>query len=320
VGLGRPCYRQATPEEIAAIEDRTFKGSYRRAADDIRVGCTPPGSEKARFKTSDRLSFLEWLEDTYGAAVVSPGEKPDIANDAKYGYARVDGDGNVLQVIRRTNPNSRWDGWALGGRWPDMLVVKMNAPHERGRSLGRARSEPDPELEEDGRIACDAAPAGQIDWEYMHLLERRKAERTWDADQERLREQERKLLADGQTWESLMAADSSDVRDRFEGACRAYGLTPDVDVYRRWRLSCTGFFWILGVNLMKCPTKEKLVAAQEVPVTYAVVKDGEWHTKSAGGLFDQDADAACRDWQERFQELLEDVPPDWMIAVVDCHY
>lgn len=43
--------------------------------------------------------------------------------DCKYGYARLDKDGEVCKVVKRTNPNAKWDWWVVGGRWSGMLLT-----------------------------------------------------------------------------------------------------------------------------------------------------------------------------------------------------
>lgn len=45
----------------------------------------------------------------------------------------VDDNGEVLRVVRRTNPNSKWDWYSLGGRWDGFLRTK------NGKNVNHAR-------------------------------------------------------------------------------------------------------------------------------------------------------------------------------------
>lgn len=56
--------------------------------------------------------------------VVGENEEPDLEGSCKYGYARIDSNGEVIKVIRRTNPNAKWDWWQVGGRFNWQLETK----------------------------------------------------------------------------------------------------------------------------------------------------------------------------------------------------
>lgn len=304
------CYRPATPEEATMISDpsSTTRFGYRVRDGEPRVYELPAGSSMCSVKTSDRISFLEWLEDLGAGQVVQPGERPDFDQAACYGYVRVDRDGNVLRVVERGNPNAHWDWWTLGGRWSGWLRVKANSECHVGSGTV--------EDDENGMPRCDAARAADIHWEYMHKQARRKAEEYWDAQFAKAEELERTLLSGGKTWAELLLEEPAERRQLFENGCRLCRVEPTVETFRRWTLS-GGVF---GIDLLSYPTRDRYVAAHEVPTLAAVVKNGEWHAKPEGSQYLAPDSDACRAWQERFQELLEDVPPDWMIAVVDCHY
>ena len=45
------------------------------------------------------------------------GIKEKGGEEDKWGYYEKDKKGNIIKVINRTNPNSKWDYYRLGGRW-----------------------------------------------------------------------------------------------------------------------------------------------------------------------------------------------------------
>lgn len=66
-------------------------------------------------------TFAQYLADD-GTEPIAFGVSPDLSNTHKYGYAQLDQNGEVAKVIRRTNPNKKWDYWTIGGRWSGLLA------------------------------------------------------------------------------------------------------------------------------------------------------------------------------------------------------
>ena len=59
---------------------------------------------------------------------------------------------------------------------------------------------------------------------------------------------------------------------------------------------------------------------KKFPTTYAVLKDGNWYEKGEMGWWgittDEKEDS---EWNQEFQKLIEDLPDDTLLTVVDCH-
>lgn len=54
--------------------------------------------------------------------------------------------------------------------------------------------------------------------------------------------------------------------------------------------------------------------------TYAVLKDGEWYERGEMGWFGMSSNELSEDeWDEKFKTLIEELSPDTLITVVDCH-
>lgn len=145
------CYRDPTPEEKEAIGFGGSMGwckgfSYRSQDWGDGQGYRPKVHEVPAHMTEveknmkDYMTFREFAEDYYSYEVLPEGvdsymslddlelqpeyEDPNVVgdfdyNDFKYGYITRDD-----RVIRRTNPNAKWDWYVIGGRWDGVLVQK----------------------------------------------------------------------------------------------------------------------------------------------------------------------------------------------------
>lgn len=150
-------YRAPTPEETAKIGPIAGTGAgngiswtskdwgdgrgYR-----TKVHYVPDGYEDLRVAVAERESFTEWAAGYYGRPLLRFGEEP--GDDHKYGYILVNEDGDVVRIVKRTNPNAKWDWWSVGGRFSNRLVG-------------------------DGR-KCDHAQFGSIDLDDMRRAERER--------------------------------------------------------------------------------------------------------------------------------------------------
>lgn len=94
---------------------------------------SPEGFTEVKVPQKEEQTFAEFVEDYYGRAVVPHGEEPDLEDEHKYGYCTVDADGQVIAVVRRTNPRKKWDWWTVGGRYSDRLLLKTGEPADSAR-------------------------------------------------------------------------------------------------------------------------------------------------------------------------------------------
>jgi hypothetical protein len=146
-------FRKATPEEIALInedmdrKDINFRYSHfdpkTRQITEADVQYVPEGYEKIVTWEKDEKSFKEYIEYWDDKEPLLPGEEPDIEGEHQGGWFRVDEKGEVIEYIRRTNPNSWWDWWVVGGRFSERL---------RSKSLN---------------AYVNSAQKSDIDWDYM---------------------------------------------------------------------------------------------------------------------------------------------------------
>lgn len=73
------------------------------------------------------------------------------------------------------NSNDRWDWYEIGGKWAGYLILK---PDVDRWSIELVYD--DYTVGEDGRVRVSAAYMNEIDWDYMRLMYRRRAEEEWE--------------------------------------------------------------------------------------------------------------------------------------------
>jgi len=217
----------------------------------------------------------------------------------KYGYAVVK-DGKLIKAIDRTNPNKKWDWWQVGGRWSGMYKLKAGASGALGR-----RSFLDKGPDERAGHA-DIMRKGDIDFEAMRNKAGQEAAAAWD---------KASAAAAGETWESWES-----VRDRlkpnYDAAREVYHGQPALARVK------TAFDnpWD-SVDEYLIP-REAYIARQRdrAITTFAVLKDGQWFERGEMGWWAcVTGDIGQDAWNRKFNELVDDLPDDTVLTLVDCH-
>lgn len=264
-----------------------------------KVHIIPEGAEQVEVPFE---SFTAWVgPDWHGTALVPHGEQPDLTGEHKYGYALLDEAGEVVRVIRRTNPNSKWDWYEIGGRWSGFLKLKDGAAGALGRKgvMGSCAN--------DGPGRADQALKGAIDFEGMRNEAAIEAAANWD----KVAEATGGLL--WTSWDQVRAVH----KDNIDAARDAY----HAQATKKRAVKALGDGFFVDVDQYLTPRDQFIQQARDrATVLYAVVKDGQWIAKGEMGWFgmssgDEDQDA----WNRKVNELLDSLPDDTPITVVDCH-
>jgi hypothetical protein len=256
-------------------------------------------------------SIAEWAADYYGWKVVPFGEQPDRDGEHKYGFILLDEAGNIKQAVDRTNPNKEWDWWVIGGRYNGRLFAKPGTEAIKGQGgLMTPVSE----------TGADIVRRGDLDFAAMQE-KRRQERRDWIAEIKgklpgmSIAEIEAGIHADRELHEIWMTLD----HPRPRGA-----------EYRIWQASM-GEMGELVAKVSPGWTFERpsLKAGQSiadwidaVPAisAWAVLKDGEWTEKGSMGWWGTTSNEKDDDeWQSAVSKLVDELPDDHWIAVVDCH-
>lgn len=295
-------YRDPTPEEVREHNLNHAYGSMWSAA--IHYRSTDWGDGRGyRAKVWDPKSFgatsrevpcvdcmtlAEYVEYSIGEQdIVGPGEEPNLEGSGKYGYVRVDAEGEVVQIVKRTNPNDRWDWWTIGGRWRGFFPAKPDG-HKRDQLRV-------------SQVDFDAARDNAED-EAVALFSR------WE-----------RLVAEhgrAKSWGECLADHPGDI----DAARDAYNSQPLVRVVKTdegmgFRMGC----WVtdLGYDREAYVTKQRNAAL----VPYAIVYKGKWTARGEPGWWvASSVDTVSEaEWCEQVARLYDDLPPDTLLTLVDCH-
>lgn len=279
---------------------------------EYRVREFPPDATEVRVPVPSLMSFAEFVEHWNGYKPVLPGEAPDIDDTHKYGYMRLDAAGEVVELVQRTNPNAKWDWWVIGGRWTGFFKLKHNASGAVGmRGLMTTPALPG---------YADQALNGDIDWASM----RKEA-----ADEAAERYAAMQRHTGGQRWLSWPevraqhGADDTTAPDftaRLDAARAAYHNQPALLALNTPAARDeVGFLLEYDEFLVDRDTYVRR-AAQQARMTYAVVKDGQWYQGGDVGWWGITSNELPEhEWAAQFAQLVDDLPPDTLLTVVDCH-
>lgn len=271
-----------------------------------RTYSVPEGFEKVEVPTSQVETFAEWVDDYYGRKVVPFGTEPDLTGEHKYGYVLVDAAGEVIKLINRTNPDRHWDGWVVGGRWSGFLKLKDGAEGALGRKglMGSCANE--------GPGYADQALKVAIDFAGMRDAAGERAAQRWD---KAAAAKVAAFLAKDATWDSW-----DEVRgrtDSIEAAREAYNAQPPVAAIRE---AFKEEFFLRPDQFLASREDYVQAARDQACAPYAVVKDGQWIAKGDMGWFGMSDDKVEQaDWNRKVNEMLDGLPGDTMLTIVDCH-
>lgn len=184
------------------------------------------------------------------------------------------------RLIKHTNPNAKWDWWTIGGRWSNKLKLKAG---------GHADSAMKRNIDIAGmRDAAGAAALAR--WERAAALTGGAAWEAWDL-----------------------------IRDRTEGidvARALYNAQPAVIALRADNRD--PFF---NLDQFLAPKDRYVQEARDSAIaTFAVVRNGEWAEKGSMGWFGCASNEMPQsEWNKLFNDMLDGLPDDTRLTVVDCH-
>lgn len=260
----------------------------------------PEGYEVIEVPASELESFAEYAAENYGAPIIAEGVEPDLEDEHKWGWTRVNAAGEVLEVIDRTNPNKKWDWYVLGGRWAGFFKMKPNVRGIQGR--------PGLMTPAAGEGTADSAFKMDIDFDGMRAEARAEAEQEYDRFEAAVKD-----CPKAQTWTEVRQAHERNIdaaRDAYNAqsaiiALKEAGIDP-------WGCAIEQY----GYDRAAYITRSEAGRLG----TYAILKDGEWIARGEMGWFGFSDDHMTKDeWDKRYLELLESLPDDTLLSVYDCH-
>lgn len=196
------------------------------------------------------------------------------------------------------NPESKWDWYVIGGRWAGYFKAKDGCEGEVGES-GVFDNKPTPGW-------YDRIRKGDVDFEFMRDLAAKEAGEHWDRFHEAVKGLERPA-----SWEEVRAKHGADI----DAAREEYNSTP----YQEAAREVIGFFD--DRERFEVPREEFVRIARNSAIsTFAFLKDGQWVGRGEMGWFGFAAnEKEVDEWATAFNKMLDELPDDTMLTVVDCH-
>ncbi|MBN8929943.1 MAG: hypothetical protein J0H19_25405, partial [Rhodospirillales bacterium] len=288
-----------------------------------KIRFIPEGWNELKVPTKDIESFAEFIRHYYDKASLTHGEEP--TDEHKYGYARLNEAGEVVQVIKRTNPNKKWDWWKVGGRWSGLLHVKDGADASKGKpgafgweydaaGVDQCRVG-DLDLDKMRRIAC-----ADIEQRYRNAFvdARGRAAGIYWMDNDDAWDRWNKLIVDaGYAEKSLRKRWEVEGKNgafyQFIDALEASG---DSDAVTLRLAGKVGVDEQNGVMLGK--TLEQRKEIQPALCAFALLRDGQWFERGQMGWWGVVSNEN-NGWEVEFAKMLAELPADKWVTVVDCH-
>jgi hypothetical protein len=247
----------------------------------------------AKYNNEEGRSFLDFVVAWTDYQIVPSGEEPDKQDTHKYGYIVLEETehGQIVNVFRRTNPNAKWDWYQIGGRWSGELLLK------NGRRVDSALKK---DIDFEGMLKEKVRERMEI---FDYIAKRVQFTpsffewKSWDKEKQTV--EEFRALYEAQPeivqWESIRKVSDCPARIR---SVTAFGNPSDYN----------------------CSRQEYLqeIIDEGAFVTFAFLKDGKWAERGKMGWWACVSDEKDN-WEEQFQELLNQVGDEELITVVDCH-
>jgi hypothetical protein len=343
-------YRDPTPEEKEKIGPIGGMGwgdgmhwDSRDWSDGLeyrtKVHFLPEGWTKIEVPDTEYRSFVKFVESYHGYETVPFGQTPDKAGVHKYGYALLDENGEVTQIVKRTNPNAHWDWYQIGGRWSGFFKLKPEAVGNGGLGEPSLIDVRTPGYKPPARDRVDQARKCDIDIAGMRQEAADRTAKTYDLVHSILASIPEKF----EPFEVVLkrhCPDMQDIDDYPEGEseeaaeARAKAVKAAREEYRnqpgvqaiRQNPETTGI-WDLD-DWATANREDFIENARNGALTlYAVIMNGQWYERGKSEYREKKVwfgNGHCGEddtalWGAEFNKLIDSLPDDTLLTVVDCH-
>lgn len=300
-------------EVVSAYDDRFYRETTseerKKNPFELRVREVPDSWVESNPPVSERLTFAAWCDEYYGYKPLREGDERDPETH-KFGYVLVDADGDVVKVVDRTNPNSEWDWYLVGGRWTGFFKLKEGADGGVGEPGVMT-----PRCTKPGR--ADVAKKGDIDWDGMRDQAEEKALKRWDEYASVIES----VRAEGDlpSWRKFLDAHNGKIGE----ARSAFAELAAVQAFTARAKELDHWFFDDGPCDRFCNGDKAAYIARArrgAVLTHAVVVNGQWYEQGSMGWWGIVTDEKDdRDWAEEFAKLVDGLPDDTQLTLVDCH-
>lgn len=198
---------------------------------------------------------------------------------------------------RRTNPNSKWDWWTIGGRWSGFFKMKSGGEGEPGNPgfFGTPA--------EDGYV--DVVKKKDIDFEGMLKEAEENATKDYDEVYNTIKD-----TPIAESWES--------VRERFEKIEEAREFYHNQERVKAFSKGMSPWARLDDYQIERDTFIQK--AKNKTFATYAIVKDSKWYAKGEMGWWGMSSNDVDQDvWNQKVMELIQSADDETLFTLVDCH-
>lgn len=233
----------------------------------------------------DYANLREFISEELEMSIVEPNEELDLDSDHKYNYAIMDGN-NLVKTIRRTNPNSKWDWWVVGGRYSNQFVTKD------GQVVNSARKK-DIDIVETKRKFC--AP-WLVDYDKYHAVVQSCVK-----DENEFK-----------TWESLENINDIDERRK------VYRNQWQYEAFKK----ALPEYWVIDEDIITKQRDEFIAIVESMVLAgFAMVYKNEWLCKGTMGWwgFNDATEDSTISYRKKANEIIDSLDGEELITIVDCH-
>ena len=199
------------------------------------------------------------------------------------------------------NPNAKWDWYSMGGRWSGFFKLKDGSKPILGRP-GVFNN--DPEDFGEG-IRADQALKGDIDFDGMRKEYTKTQLEHYDEFHKILNGREFPI------WDEVFKRYG---KEKMKEARDEYWSNPVIK-----DLQTANFHFDFEVFLVPREEYESMSYHSSV-TTYSILMNGTWYEKGQMGWWGMAANEKSQDnWNMEFSNLIDSLPDDTLLTIVDCH-
>ena len=267
--------------------------------------------------------------DDIGGAPSAGGDDPELDVlaawlNARYGGSEQYGveDGEVYRLTTY-NPQSKWDWYTIGGRWRGYFKLKEAAMDTVGTlaEMGEPGA-----FDNSSRYDADQVRKGDVDLDAMRDKAGAAAYERWNRVQEIIGD-----LPEALSWRQVLAkytdengnvSDIDEARKEYHAQERVVALKAnDEEAWKEKRYE-DRLLRDDDISEFQVTRTAYIQQARDREImTYAYVKDGEWFAPGEMGWFGSSTDNE-RDrvrFAREFNVMLDALPDDTLLTLVDCH-
>lgn len=237
-------------------------------------------------------TFKNYLAEYCSIKPVPYMDDIDLAGDHKYSYFLVGYDGEVVKVVRRTNPNSKWDYWVVGGRYSNRLMSKSK----------------------EGKF--NTLKFSDVDFDRMkasYVEERRKFLVKLSVGFDSFEELMDCHLARENAIEEFTKAKKADSNFSFA----EFDSSIDHSIKEKINRVRKNDPWS-DFKATAGQTEDEWLNDCSALTSYAMIVDGKWISQGEMGWFGISSNEDGS-WEEKQKELIGAIKPEQWITIVDCH-